>query len=92
MSKSKVKTNEQILIAYIKDAGFEGPMMEAIIRERLLKMVEITEQSMNEHPDKWNNGIIHPEVYRNWIKYTRNKVGFPATIAAAEQKMKERMK
>ena len=51
----KNKTNEQLLRKLIST---NSPMENAILRERIIKVMEMTIEDMKENPDTWRKGFI----------------------------------
>ena len=59
---AKQKTNEQRLRAFLKDInGIEA----AILRERLLKIAEVTKQSIKAEPEAYAKGFIHVSLFES---------------------------
>jgi hypothetical protein len=51
----KNQTNEQLLRKLIST---NSPMENAILRERIIKVMEITIEDMEKNPDTWRKGFI----------------------------------
>lgn len=59
---AKQKTNEQLLRALLKDiSGIEA----VILRERLLKIAEMTKQNIKDEPEAYTKGFIHVSVFES---------------------------
>lgn len=70
---NKLKTNEQMLRALLKDLdGIEA----AILRERIVVIMEQSKKSIEANPEKWNNPIIHPNEYLKLEKKVQLHLGF----------------
>ena len=70
---SKQKTNDQMLIELIKT---NSPMHNAMLRERIVTIMEATMKSMTDNPETWNNGIIHPSLYTELGDNVSKIIGF----------------
>lgn len=56
---AKTKTNEQLLRGLLKDLNtYEA----AILRERLLKIAELTRQDIKENPENYENFVCPPQI------------------------------
>ena len=51
----KNQTNEQLLRKLISS---NSPMENALLRERIIKVMEITIEDMEKNPDTWRKGFI----------------------------------
>jgi len=71
--KRKSKTNDQMLIELIKT---NSPMQNALLRERIVTIMGITMDSINESPEKWGNMMIHPSLYLELNDNVNEKIGF----------------
>jgi hypothetical protein len=69
----KQKTNDQMLIELIKT---NSPILNAILRERIVVMMNATVKSMNEDPERWNQAIVHPGLYRELNDNVNKVIGF----------------
>jgi hypothetical protein len=59
-TKSKNVTNDKAIKNLMKDLH----MLEVgLLRERLLKMSELTRNSINNDPEAWVNPIFHPQLF-----------------------------
>jgi hypothetical protein len=70
----KAKTNDQALKKLFK--AVDGTIYSALLRERLLQIMDLTEESINEQPEKWANGFISPALYTELIDIVRENIGF----------------
>jgi hypothetical protein len=76
MSKEP-KSNRQMLNAFLKDCDdFEL----ALLRERIIWALELTKEAIKNEPEKWKNGIVHPEWYNRIEEKAQKHMGFPSTI------------
>ena len=73
-TSSKPKTNDQALKSLVKD--IEGSIYGALLRERILTIMQVTLQDIEEHPEHWNNAFIHPSMYINLNNIVQEHLGF----------------
>lgn len=66
-------TNEKAFSKLLKEAS---PIQLAILRERVLKVMEITDQSIQDNPDAWNNGFIDVSIYKSLSELVNKNLGF----------------
>ena len=60
MATSKKPTNESRLKKLIA----ENPtILNALLLERILKIMEITEEDIKENPQDWERSLIHPSLW-----------------------------
>jgi hypothetical protein len=71
--KRKSKTNDQMLIELIKS---NTPMQNALLRERIVTIMNATVDSITNTPESWNKGIIHPGLYLELNDNVNEKIGF----------------
>ena len=71
---TKPKTNDQAFKSLIKD--IEGSVYGALLRERILKIMEVTLQDIEEHPEHWNNAFIHSSIYIRLNEIVQEHLGF----------------
>ena len=57
---NKTKTNEQALRSLLKALT---PVESALVRERLVTILQQTSQSVQENPEEWKNFFVHPSLY-----------------------------
>jgi hypothetical protein len=62
MKKNIAQTNEQSFKSLLKDLH---QVELAILRERILKIMELTLQDIEINPKDWETQIIHPNVFIN---------------------------
>jgi hypothetical protein len=56
----KKLTNEMRLKKLIST---NHPLLNALLVERICKIMEITEEDMKENPENWARSIIHPSLF-----------------------------
>jgi len=56
----KERTNETMIKDLIKDLN---PLGLAILRERIVKIAEITKEAVEANPEKWDNPIVDHSYY-----------------------------
>lgn len=72
--KTKIKTNETMIKSLLNDLS---SIETAILRERIVKIMEITTKSIENEPEEWGkNPIIHPSLYLNIAKKVNEHLGF----------------
>jgi len=71
----KYKDNEAALKGFIKDAAWNAHLL-ALTRERLLKMVDLTRQSIRENPTAFDNPLYHHTHYLAWCDKVEEHLGF----------------
>lgn len=59
-TSKKPLTNEKKLKNLIAE---NDPILNALLLERILKIMEITEEDIKEHPENWERSIIHPNLW-----------------------------
>ncbi len=76
--QSKIKTNEQAfrsLFAALKKHRLDT-FLVALLRERVLTMMDITKKSIEQEPEKWENGFVHVDAYKELIEIVEKELGF----------------
>lgn len=71
-----MKTNEKRLKALLKEAEQTHPVLSAILRERIVKIMEITMDSIEKEPEKWNSIFVHPNTYKMLNDLVTKHLGF----------------
>jgi len=56
----KKPTNESRLKKLIAE---NPPILNALLVERILKIMEITEEDIKENPQDWERSLIHPSLW-----------------------------
>ena len=59
-TSKKPLTNEQKLKNLMAE---NGPTLNALLLERIVKIMEITENDIKEHPEDWERSIIHTSLW-----------------------------
>jgi hypothetical protein len=57
-------TNDKAIKNLVKALDKEGPLGFALLRERILKIMEITMDSIEKEPEAWQNPFIRPNQYK----------------------------
>lgn len=70
----KPKTNDQAFKSLFKEV--EGSVYGALLRERILKVMDMTEQSIQNEPEEWRGVFVSPELYTKLIEIVRKNIGF----------------
>jgi hypothetical protein len=65
----KKPTNESRLKKLIAE---NPPILNALLLERILKIVEITQEDMQENPEDWQRSIIHPNLWHQLFNNINN--------------------
>lgn len=73
-TSNKPKTNDQAFKSLFKEV--EGSVYGALLRERILKIMDMTEQSIQNEPEEWNGAFISPDLYTKLIEIVRKNIGF----------------
>jgi hypothetical protein len=70
---TKLKTNETMVKELLKElSGFEL----ALLRERIVKIMDTTIESIENNPTQWENCIVHPSMYLELHKKVNKHIGF----------------
>jgi chemotaxis signal transduction protein len=59
-TSKKQQTNESRLKKLIAE---NPPILNALLVERILKIMEITEEDIKENPQDWERSLIHPSLW-----------------------------
>jgi hypothetical protein len=57
-------TNDKAIKNLVKALDKEGPMFYALLKERILHIMNITMADMENNPDAWKNTFFHTDVYK----------------------------
>jgi len=57
-------TNDKAIKNLVKALDKENQIGFALLRERILKIMEITMDSIETNPEAWQNPFIHPNQYK----------------------------
>jgi hypothetical protein len=69
---TKIKNNEEMLIELIKT---NSPILNSLLRERIVMFLEMTKKSIEENPEDWENGISS-SLYIDLFNNVNDKIGF----------------
>jgi hypothetical protein len=69
----KNPNNEQMIKSLLKDLS---PIEVAILRERIVKVFEMTEQAIAENPESFSNRIVHHSLYTLIANKVTKHIGF----------------
>jgi len=69
----KNKTNEELLRKLIRT---NSPMENALLRERIIKVMEMTIEDMKENPDTWRKGFIAESLIVDLSNNVNKIIGF----------------
>lgn len=69
----KHQTNEQMIKALLKDLN---TMETAILRERIVKIFEMTEEAIKKNPESFRNPIVHHSIYNHVAEKVNKHMGF----------------
>ena len=69
----KNTTNEQMIKALLKDLN---TMETAILRERIVKIFEMTEEAIKKNPESFDNIITHHSIYNHVANKVYKHIGF----------------
>lgn len=71
---AKRKTNKQVFASLFKEIG--GSIHEALLRERILKIMEMTMISIEEDAKAWDYSLVHPSVYEELNTIVQKHLNF----------------
>ena len=66
-------TNDKAFKSLLKDAS---PIELALLRERVLLIMEMTREDINKNPENWNNPIVHSNQYIRLGELVDKHLGF----------------
>lgn len=66
-------TNDKAFKALFKEAS---PIQIALLRERLVLIMEVTRDEVTKNPENWNNPIIHSSAYLKLADLVAKHIGF----------------
>lgn len=69
----KNQTNEQLLRKLIST---NSPMENALLRERIIKVMELTIEDMEKNPDGWRKGFIAESLIVDLSNNVNKIIGF----------------
>jgi len=74
LMKAKNKTNDQMFKSLFKDV--EGTMYSALLRERIVMIMDMTITDIKNHPEAWDNPFVHPDMYKELAAIVERNLGF----------------
>ena len=69
-------TNDKAIKALVKALDKQNQLGFALLRERILKIMEITMHSIETEPESWKNPFIHPDMYRSLNEIVQEHLAF----------------
>lgn len=69
-------TNDKAIKALVKALDKQNQLGFALLRERILKIMEITMESIEENPAAWQNPFVHPNMYRSLNEIVQEHLAF----------------
>jgi hypothetical protein len=70
-------TNDKAIKALVKALDKQPVQLGfALLRERILKIMEITMESIEENPEAWQNPFIHPDMYKSLNEIVQEHLAF----------------
>mgnify|MGYP006280806009 CR=1 FL=1 len=73
-TKKTTKTNDKALKYLIK--SIYGTIYSALLRERILQIMEMTMQDIKNNPKDWENQFISPRLYEELNEIVQEELGF----------------
>ena len=70
----KNKTNDQMLKALFKE--LEGTIYSALLRERIVMIMDMTINDIKECPEAWDNAFVHSSMYEELNDVVQKHLGF----------------
>lgn len=67
-------TNDKRFKALFKELS--GTTYEALLRERVVKIMEMTIQDIQENPQDWERNFVHPSMYEELNAKVQKHLGF----------------
>lgn len=72
----KTKTNQEAFKALIKRLDKAHPFMYALLRERVLHIMNMTVEDIKYHPERWENCLISSDYYVLLDKIVKENLEF----------------
>jgi hypothetical protein len=72
--KSKKKTNDQLIKSLFKE--LEGSIYSALLRERIVVIMDMTMNDIKDHPEAWDKAFIHSSMYEQLNDVVQKHLGF----------------
>lgn len=70
-----MKNNNQMFKALAKEMSNE-PVLEALLRERLVTMMKMTAKDIAKNPEAYNNAFVTHHAYLRLAEIVENHLGF----------------
>jgi hypothetical protein len=71
----KQKTNNDMMKALMKELDF-NPVYMALLRERIIMIMDKTIKNIKENPAQWENPLIHSSMYIKLDELVKKHIGF----------------
>jgi hypothetical protein len=75
MAQKKQLTNDKMIMNLVKELSTTA-IGNALLRERLMDMVDRTRLSLKTQPNAWKNGIISPALYEDLCDRIEKHLGY----------------
>lgn len=69
-------TNDKAIKALVKALDKQNQLGFALLRERILKVMEMTMESIENNPESWQNPFVHPDMYRSLNEIVQEHLAF----------------
>lgn len=69
-------TNDKAIKALVKALDKQNQLGFALLRERILKVMEMTMESIDENPEAWQNPFVHPDMYKSLNEIVQEHLAF----------------
>lgn len=69
-------TNDKAIKALVKALDKQNQLGFALLRERILKVMEMTMESIENNPEAWQNPFVHPDMYRSLNEIVQEHLAF----------------
>lgn len=69
-------TNDKAIKALVKALDKQNQLGFALLRERILKVMEMTMESIENNPEAWQNPFVHPDMYKSLNKIVQEHLAF----------------
>jgi len=72
----KNKTNTQSLKALIVTIEKMNPVLNALLRERIIKIMEMTMEDIKDNPNNWNDSFISALLIKTLAEQVEKIIGY----------------
>lgn len=69
-------TNDKAIKALVKALDKQNQLGFALLRERIIKIMEITMESIEKNPEAWQNPFVHPNMYKSLNEIVQEHLAF----------------